>query len=214
MQQETDSSEAPSSLPPFFSGWLPGHPLPLSEESALLYSQCEYLHHETPAALPPPLSLHRRLNDCSENKKPTATVKLSKLVKSNNYTLSKWQCQCWGEIHLRTTNPQAANYLDRFQSLLSSPSAVIKQLKNIPPAALLAMLRQFFGLGFGSAVSKAKENIIQGENGKWQSLLNWRWEINCLMLKNYWVSANAANAFFFPRKNSVNSRDIVGFMYS
>lgn len=98
--------------------------------SALLYSQCEYLHHETPAALPPPLSLHRRLNDCSENKKPTAAVKLSKLLKSNNYAMPKWQCECCGEIHLRTTNPQAANYLDRFQSLLSNHSAVIKQQEH------------------------------------------------------------------------------------
>lgn len=146
--------------------------MPLSVGSALLYSQCEYLHHETPAALPPPLSLHRRLNDCSENKKPTATVKLSKLFKSSNYLCQNDSLNVGGKIDLRTTNPQAANYLDRFQSLLASPSAVIKQLKNIPPAALLAMLRQLFGLGFGSAVSKAKENIIHGENGKWQSLLN------------------------------------------
>lgn len=72
-----------------------------------------------------------------------------------------------GEIHPRTTKPHATNYLHRFQSLLSSHSVVIKQLKNVPPAIVLATLRRFFRLGFGSAVSKAKEHIIHSEIGKW-----------------------------------------------
>jgi len=72
-----------------------------------------------------------------------------------------------GEIRPRTTKPHATSYLHGFQSLLSSHSAVIKQLKNVPPATVLATLRHFFRLEFGPEVSKAKEHITHSENGKW-----------------------------------------------
>lgn len=61
-----------------------------------------------------------------------------------------------GQIHPRTTKSHTTNYLQRFRSLLSSHSVDIKQLENIPPAIVLAILRHLFRLGFGSAVSKAK----------------------------------------------------------